>query len=138
VWRTGNGAPPGNATRWAVTRWRTRGASPPTCVGSGWPYARIAQGPDVPGLGSQACLFDNLDKHRSDTVQRRDRRCDTAFLAGRDTFSTLLAICTVPHAHAVTHGVLTHGARFGHILSARDPRTAHVALRRAFCAVYCS
>jgi hypothetical protein len=36
-------------------------------IQSGWPYARIVQAM-LPGLDTQAFFYDNIDRHRSDTV----------------------------------------------------------------------
>jgi hypothetical protein len=98
---------------------------------SGWPYARVVQVP-VPGLGSQAFLFDNIAKHRSDTVPILDVRVDKSVRLGRSTFSAMLDVFNVMNSNAVTNFVLTNGASFGQIISALDPRTAQVALRLAF------
>jgi hypothetical protein len=100
-------------------------------VQSGWPYARVVQVP-VPGLGSQAFLFDNIDEHRSDTVPILDVRVDKSFRLRRSTFSAMLDVFNVTNSNAVTNFILTNGASFGQIISALDPRTAQVGLRLAF------
>jgi hypothetical protein len=98
---------------------------------SGWPYARVVQ-VAVPGLGSQAFLFENIAQHRSDTVPIVDVRVDKSFRLGRSTFSAMLDVFNVMNSNAVTNFVLTNGPSFGQIISALDPRTAQVALRLAF------
>jgi hypothetical protein len=100
-------------------------------VQSGWPYARIIQA-QVPGLDKQAFFYDNIDRHRSDTVPILDIRLDKSFPAGRYKVSAIFDVFNATNSNAVTNFVLTNGPSFGQIISALDPRTAQATLRLAF------
>ena len=100
-------------------------------VQSGWNYARVITVP-LPNAGNQRFWYEDVDRHRSESVPLVSLRIDRTWSVWRTRVTGMVDLFNVLNDNAVTNFNLSNGASYNLINGALDPRTVQVGLRLEF------
>ncbi|MGE3275186.1 MAG: carboxypeptidase regulatory-like domain-containing protein [Vicinamibacterales bacterium] len=100
-------------------------------VQSGWNYARVISFA-LPNAGTQRFWYEDLSRHRSDTVALLNARLDRTWHFGRYALTGLVDVFNVTNGNAITNFNLVNGPRYNQVNGALDPRTLQLGVRFEF------